>query len=420
MTGPSAPEQCVILVGGLGTRLGALTGGLPKPLTTVGGRPFLAYLLWHARRFGFRRVLLLAGHRGEAVRQFATDPHWTEGLDVEVVVEPEPLGTGGALRNAVDRLDERFLLLNGDSLFDFNWLDLQALAIDHPGNPVAMSLRHEPDASRFGVVERDGERVIGFSERGDARGGAINGGVYLLRREVAAACPDHGSFERDVLPKLAAENRLVGRPQQGFFLDIGIPAALEAAQTLTPASTRRGAVFFDRDGVLNVNHGYIHRWDQFEWVEGAAEAVKLANDRNLFAFLVTNQSGVARGYYEEAAIHVLHEEMQRALRAMGAHLDDIRYCPHHPEGVIPKYARASDWRKPEPGMILDLARHWPVDMERSVLIGDNTSDLEAAAAAGIAGRLFESGRLDRALEDGLSPTPARPNRGTDQSRRLTT
>lgn len=405
MIASSAPQQCVILVGGLGTRLGALTQGRPKPLTPVGDRPFLTYLLWHVRRFGFRRVLLLAGHRGEAVIEFAADPRWTEGLEVEVVVEPEPLGTGGALRNALDRLDERFLLLNGDSVFDFNWLDLQALSLDHPDSLAAIGLRYEPDASRFGVVELHGERIAAMNERGGAEGGAINGGVYLLDRAVAAACPDHSSFERDVLPALAAAGKVVGRLQQGFFLDIGIPDALQAAQALVPASLKRGAVFFDRDGVLNVDHGYTHRWEQFEWIEGAAEAVKVANDANLFAFLVTNQSGVARGYYDEAAVHSLHAQMQQALRDQGAHLDDIRHCPHHPDGVVAEYARASDWRKPAPGMILDLAAHWPVDMGRSCMIGDNRSDLQAAAAAGLPGTLFEGGRLDQAVRTMIGRIP---------------
>ena len=397
MTSASVPEQCVILVGGLGSRLGALTGNLPKPLVTVGDRPFLAYLLWHLRRYGFRRVLLLAGHNSEAVVEFAVRSTWTEGLSVEVVVEPEPLGTAGAIRNALDRLDERFLFMNGDSLFDFNWLDLNELALQLPECRVAMALRHEGDASRFGVVTLDGERVTGFQERGTAAGGAINGGVYLLDRSVAAACPKAGSFERDVLPVLAVEGRVAGRIQQGFFLDIGIPDALAAAQTLVPASLRRGAVFFDRDGVLNVDHGYTHRWDEFEWIEGAVEAIKIANDRNLFAFLVTNQSGVARGYYDEAAVLQLHDQLQAHLRARGAHLDDIRYCPFHPDGIVAAYTAASDWRKPGAGMITDLAAHWPLDMSRSRLIGDQPSDLAAAAAAGVPATLFRGGRLDIAV-----------------------
>ena len=399
MTLAPAPEQCVILVGGLGTRLGALTQGMPKPLTSVGGRPFLAYLLWHARRFGFKRVLLLAGHQSEAVIAFAANPQWTEGLQIEVVVEPAPLGTGGALRNAFERLDDRFLFLNGDSVFDFNWLDLCALAVRHPASQAVMSLRRQADASRFGVVERDGERVIGFHERGDSGGGAINGGVYLLHRAVAAACPERSSLERDVLPVLAAQGSVVGGLQDGFFLDIGVPEALKAARMAVPDSLRRGAVFFDRDGVLNIDHGYTHRWDQFEWVDGAIAAVKAANDRNFFTFLVTNQAGVARGYYDETAIGIMHEHMQAALRAHGAHLDDIRYCPHHPDGVVAEYARACDWRKPGPGMIRDLTAHWPVDLNKSRLIGDKASDLEAAAAAGLPGTLFEGGALDRAVLD---------------------
>ena len=227
-----APEQCVILVGGLGARLGALSGGAPKPLTLVGGKPFLSYLLWHARRFGFRRVLLLAGHLAEAVTAFAADPQWTEGLKVEVVIEPEPLGTGGALRHAAHHLDDRFLFLNGDSVFDFNWLDLVALAAEHPGARVAMGLRHEADASRYGVVVAEGEHITGFQPRGDASGGLINGGVCLLDRSVALACPERGSFEQDVLPQLAAAGQIVGRAQQGFFLDIGVPRSEEHTSEL--------------------------------------------------------------------------------------------------------------------------------------------------------------------------------------------
>ena len=392
-----APSQCVILVGGLGTRLGERTAGLPKPLVPVGGKPFLSYLLWHARRFGFRRVLLLAGHRSEAIVDFIASQPDDPDFKVELAIEPAPMGTGGALRFAADRLDERFFLLNGDSVFDFNWLDLVAVAARNPNAKAVLSLRHQDDASRFGVVQLDGETITGFRERGDASGGLINGGVYLLHRSVAEGAPEKGSFEAEVLPALAAQGQVAGRRQDGFFLDIGIPDALDAAQTLIPDSLRRPAIFFDRDGVLNVDHGYVHKAEAFEWIEGAVAAVKAANDRNLFTFLVTNQAGVARGYYDESAIHDLHRHVQAVLRAQGAHLDDIRHCPHHPEGAVAAYAKACDWRKPGPGMIKDLAAGWPIDLARSQLIGDNPTDVEAARRAGVAGTLFEGGDLNLAL-----------------------
>ena len=405
---PPAPTQCVILVGGLGTRLGERTAGLPKPLVPVGGKPFLSYLLWHARRFGFRRVLLLAGHRSEAIVSFIAGLPQDPEFQVELVVEPQPMGTGGALRFASDRLDERFFLLNGDSVFDFNWLDLVAVASRNPEARAVLSLRRLGDASRFGVVELEGETLRGFRERGDASGGLINGGVYLLHRSVAADAPEKGSFEAEVLPALAARGQVAGREQQGFFLDIGVPDALDAAQTLVPDSLRRPAIFFDRDGVLNINHGYVHRAEDFDWTEGAIAAVKAANDRNLFAFLVTNQAGVARGYYDEAAVHALHAHVQAELRAHGAHLDDIRHCPHHPDGAVEAYAKVCDCRKPGAGMLNDLAAHWPVDLGRSQLIGDNPTDIQAAEAAGVGSRLFQGGDLRQAIEPLLERASGAP------------
>ncbi len=161
---------------------------------------------------------------------------------------------------------------------------------------------------------------------------------------------------------------------------------------------RRGAVFFDRDGVINLDHGYVHHRDQFEWMPGVARAIRRVKDSGRRAFLITNQAGVARGYYDEAAVAELHAFVQAVLAAEGAAFDDIRYCPHHPEGVVAGYARACDCRKPKPGMILDLIAKWPTDLARSGVIGDKASDVEAGAAAGIAGSLFTGGDLEPAVE----------------------
>jgi D-glycero-D-manno-heptose 1,7-bisphosphate phosphatase len=150
--------------------------------------------------------------------------------------------------------------------------------------------------------------------------------------------------------------------------------------------TRKGAVFFDRDGVLNVNVGYAHRPDQIAWTPSAAEAVKAVNDAGLYAFVVTNQSGVARGYYTAADVEALHGWMTGELAAKGARIDAFVYAPDHPD-------QASHRRKPGPGMILELIERFDVDPDRAVMIGDYDTDIQAAHAAGIEGVKFEGGSL---------------------------
>jgi D,D-heptose 1,7-bisphosphate phosphatase len=399
-----APIQCVILVGGLGTRLGALTAACPKPLLPVNGKPFLDTVLWHVARFGFERVLLLAGHQADMVVDYAGRCPHRDRLMIEVVADPSPLGTAGAIRHSADMLDATFLLLNGDSIFDFNWLDLVPL-LGASSAIVTMALRRLADASRFGAADLNGDRISGFRDRGDPAGGFINGGVYLMRREIVADLPVRGSLESDVLPVLAKRGEVRGKPYSGFFLDIGVPAAYAAADSLVANHVRRPAVFFDRDGVLNRDHGSVGSRERLEWIAGAIDAVKVVNDCGWFAFLATSQAGLARGYYDEDAVRALHNHMQGELRSYGAHMDDIRYCPLHPDGSVAKYARGSSRRKPEPGMILDLLQLWPVERERSALIGDKQSDIDAAALAGIRGCLFSGGNLLDSVNSTLLKLP---------------
>ena len=189
-------------------------------------------------------------------------------------------------------------------------------------------------------------------------------------------------------------NRLRGTLAEGWFVDIGVPDDLLRARSEIPRVLgHRPALVFDRDGVLNVDHGYVGGRDRFEWVSGAESAVRAACDRGWHVFVATNQSGVARGYYDEAAVAELLAWMADTLRAGGGTIDDWRACPHHPDGTVARYATACDWRKPAPGMLIDLVRAWRLDAEKCVMVGDKASDLEAARAAGMAGALFTGGDL---------------------------
>lgn len=398
----SAPTQAVILVGGLGSRLGELTKAYPKPLLPVNDRPFLDLLLWHLARQGFKSVLLLAGHCGEAVEEYARNCQFRNELDIKVLIEPSPLGTAGALSYAGPKLDESFLLMNGDSVFDFNWLDLHVLLSSNPDCLVAMGLRRLSDASRFGVVSLDGERVSSFAARGSSDGGLVNGGIYLIRREILGSMPPQGSLEQEVLPLLADRRKVCASIYQGFFLDIGVPDSYKFAATSVWSSMRRPALIFDRDGVLNINHGYVGQIDRFEWTEGAIDAVKYANDLGYFTFVFTNQAGIARGYYTESDMHELHAHMQDELRAHGAHIDAFAHCPHHVDGVVPELAIRCDCRKPNPGMLRQLQARWPIADQESLAIGDQPTDIQAANAAGYAGAQFLGGNLAKFLIENLN------------------
>ena len=154
----------------------------------------------------------------------------------------------------------------------------------------------------------------------------------------------------------------------------------------------RPAAFFDRDGVLNVDHGYVYRPDQFEWIDGAREAVRLLNVAGYYVFVISNQSGIARGFYDEAAVKSFHALMQEGLAAQGAHIDAFYFCPHHPEGTVKSLAVSCRCRKPAPGMLEQAAREWSIDLGASFLIGDKDDDVAAAKAFNIRGIKFNSSK----------------------------
>lgn len=224
-------RQCVLLVGGLGSRLGDVARETPKPMLPVAGRPFLDHLLEKAAHSGFDDVLLLAGHRAEVIERHLEASRLAEDLGIQIglSVEPGPLGTGGALSHARDQLDEAFLLANGDTWFDFDW---RALA-DRADYPAILALRTVEPADRYETASLDGGRIAEFRPR-DAtlRKGLINGGVSRLTRAIVPEAGRAFSLEAELFPALCASGDLGGVVFEGAFVDIGLPASLASAGTI--------------------------------------------------------------------------------------------------------------------------------------------------------------------------------------------
>lgn len=398
------PTQALFLVGGRGTRLGAMSANTPKPMQEIApGVRFLDLLLENAARMGFADLVLLAGHLGDQVETAYHDRRVGEAT-IRVVRESQPMGTGGALAQAAEALDEHFVLLNGDSFFDINLRALTAAPLPEGGGRLA--LRMVEDTARYGSVRLNDAKISAFVEKNpDLTGpGLINGGIYYLDRAMVSRIEAPSSIESDVFPELVREGRLEGLPFEGYFLDIGLPETLAQAQRETAALRVRPAAFLDRDGVLNEDHGYTHRMDDLAWMPGAREAIRLLNDRGYRVIVVTNQAGVARGFYDEDAIGTFHAGMQAQLAEVGAFVDAFYHCPYHADGKVPAYTvEDHPDRKPNPGMILRALKDWHVDKDKSFLIGDKPSDMEAARRAGLPGHLYTGGNLQALVSDIIGP-----------------
>jgi D-glycero-D-manno-heptose 1,7-bisphosphate phosphatase len=382
-----APTQCVVMIR-------PLAADTPSAWLSVGGRPFLDYLLLEAWRFGFSKVLFIADGGGSRVRASLDASRIGEETHLSIeVVEAQDAGTGGALRAARSRLEDRFLLLDGHCWFDFNWLSL--ITVEGAEDAVAtLALRKFDGGARHLLL--DGSVVQMADDRSGP--GITFGSVALLTSGILKYLSPSCSLENEVLARLAQQRLVRGLVASGHFIDIANPADRAIAGAVVPKLRRRPAVFLDRDGTLNEDTGYVHRAADFRWFPGAVRAIRRLNDGGYYVFVVTNQSGVARGMFDEAVVGDLHRWMNEQLRAVGAHIDDMRYCPHHPDGSIAAYRTVCACRKPAAGMLLDLINQWPIAEEASVMIGDKDIDAAAGQAADIASAIVPPGALESYVE----------------------
>lgn len=360
-------------------------------LRPVGGRPFLEYVLWNLRRHGITDILL--GHdAGETGLRDHFGDGSRFGLRLRAVVAPSaPVPT---LLAAADALHATFLVIDGARLLDCNYLDL-ALRLRRPRTVAAVALRPvDPLPDQPTVVLRDG-RVLHQRPGGSTGPELVSAGIWAMTR---AAIGGLSPAAPDLLPALATGGALAGGVYGGFFLDMATPGDAARSNVLVPAWQRKPAVFFDRDGVLNFDSGFVDAPDRWDWIAGAREAVKRCNDLGYLVLVVTNQSGIGRGYFPETRFWDLMAWCDEQLREVGAHIDAVYHCPHHPEAAVAAYRKVCDCRKPGPGLLDQAIRDWSLDLDRSVFIGDSARDLEAARARGIAARLFTGSNLLRFVE----------------------
>jgi len=384
-----AIRQAVILVGGKGTRLGAITRAVPKPMLPIaGGRPFVDFLLEMIERHGYRDIVLLAGHLGEALEEAYGGRQIGKAV-VRVMREPVPLGTAGALTVAREALDPRFLLMNGDALFDINLRALEQ-ASRQSGATATLALRNVADAARYGRVIEENGKVKAFLEKDLSRPGpgVINGGIYVLKRDILDLVRELPcSLEQHVFPALVERGQIAGREFTGYFLDIGLPETLEQGHLELPRVRMRPAAFLDRGALVDLDAADPFGPHRFRWTAGAVEAVRALNDRGHYVFVVGGRSGRAETPSARRDACRFNAEIQERLAPEGAHVDRF-------------YAADGELLS---SVLNGAMTDWPIVRERSVFIGGSNGEVEAARRAGLAAHLFDGGDLARLIHSLLAP-----------------
>ncbi len=407
----SACRQVVILAGGMGTRLAAMTGGLPKALVPVCGRSVLERQLELARRHGVDRALLLLGHGADQIVELVqTIP--ISGLDIDWLVESEPLGNGGALLEAAARLDSRFLIFFADQLMDF---DVGRFVGHHAaaGNDVTIVVHpnDHPHDSDLLAVDEAGRVTALYRPPHPTEWplrNIVNAATYVLERSgldrVAADAPRRCDLARDLVPRMIASGVRVGAYRSREYLkDMGTPERLAKVEhDLTVGTVARRvasqsmpAILLDRDGTVNVEVGRITRPDDLTLIPGIGPAITRAHEAGYLVGVVTNQPVLARGDVSVTELDAIHGRMEMLLAESRAFVDGIYVCPHHPDRGFPGEVAAlkgpCGCRKPATGLVDQAAADLNLDLAQTWLIGDSSSDVQCAMNAGLFAVLVGTG-----------------------------
>ena len=411
--------KTVIMAGGRGTRIASVANDVPKPMINICGKPILEHQIDNLKACGLTDIILVIGYLGEKIKDYFGDGS-RFGVCIEYFIEDHPLGTAGALFK-MPQLTEDFLLLCGDVIIDvdFNrfiafhkekkaWASLVA----HPnGHPYDSSLLvTEIEAPKMaGGMPVDTHRVICWMAKEDERlyyKNRVNAGIELISPELLKETmknfvprhpetPDKIDLDRDVLKTNIGSGRIYAYDTPEYVKDMGTPDRFfEAENDIKTGKVhahnlknRQKAIFLDRDGTINKMVGFVTRPEQFELLPDVAKAIKAINKSGYLAIVITNQPVIARGDCTFEQLQTIHNKMEMELGKEGAFVDAIYVCPHHTDkgfsGERPEYKCDCDCRKPKPGLLLQAAKDFNIDLSQSYMIGDSGRDVKAGKNAGV-------------------------------------
>lgn len=412
--------KTVIMAGGKGTRISSVASDIPKPMIKIEGKPVLEHELECLRDQGFTDIILTVSHLGNAIMDYFGDGLGISpatgkpfGVHIEYFFEKEPLGNAGALFKIKDRLDSDFLLLNADAVFD---VDFNRFVDFHKAQGGLVTLFTHPNSHPYdsGLILADKRGTVEKwlakeDERPEYYRNRVNAGLHVINPAVLEQSgvdadkvgtigedgkPVKVDLDRQLLKPLAGTGKMYCYDSPEYVKDMGTPeryysvcADFKSGRvTGKNLKNKQKAVFLDRDGTINQYVGFLRNMDAFELLDGAAEAIRKINASGYLAIVVTNQPVIARGEVSFEELDEIHNKMETLLGREGAYLDAIYYCPHHPHkgyaGERTELKFDCECRKPKPGMLLQAAADFNIDLSQSWMIGDGENDVKAGKAAG--------------------------------------
>lgn len=391
--------KVVIMAGGRGTRISELFPDIPKPMIPVCGIPVLEREISSLKEQGFTDIILTVGYKAESIMQHFGDGR-KYGVQIEYFVEKEPLGNAGALFRIKDKLTEDFLLLNADAMFN---VDFNRFVKFHKAHNGLVTLFTHPNNHPYdsGLIAANKEKKVEqWLTKEDKRPkyyqNRVNAGLHVINPEALdlKVTTDKVDLDRQVLKPLCSSGKIYCYDSPEYVKDMGTPERYETVCKDFENGTvearnlknKQKAIFLDRDGTINKYVGFLRNIEQFELLSGVSEAIRKINQSGYLAVVVTNQPVIARGEVTYTELQEIHNKMETILGKDGAYLDGIYFCPHHPDkgfkGEVKELKINCNCRKPNPGLLLQAASDFNINLEQSWMIGDGKNDIQAGKNAG--------------------------------------
>lgn len=406
--------KVVIMAGGKGTRISSVASDIPKPMIKIDGVPVLEREILYLKEQGFDDLIITVSHLGHIIMDYFGDGT-KFGVHIEYFLEEQPLGNAGALFELRDKLTDDFLLLNADAIFD---IDFNRIVAFHKEKSGLVTLFTHPNSHPYdsGLIIADKNGAVEqWLTKEDVRPefykNRVNAGLHVVSPEILAVRPDGAKvdLDRQLLKPLAGTGKMFCYDSPEYVKDMGTPDRYEAvckdfADGVVAGKNlkrKQKAIFLDRDGTINKYVGFLRNVDEFELMDGVAEAIGKINRSGYLTIVVTNQPVIARGEVSWDELQEIHNKMETLLGLEGVYLDGIYFCPHHPHkgyvGEVPELKFDCDCRKPKPGMLLKAAEEFNVELSSSWMVGDGENDVKAGQAAGCKTALIGEGEFGQNL-----------------------